>query len=290
VNRSPSPLQHWGFFLLFMTLGLVVLRSDWRFSLGENRQPQPNEALAAATPKVSAANVQPSPSVSPPVSPLASPVASPPESPLASPPMVAVAPSPVPASLLYDSYPDNPQPAPIVPSQVPDRLPVYGHLAYAEASVETLLAVGDYQGRSEYLRSEAAAAFGQMVQAAAAEGIQLVPISGFRDRALQSELFEAQIARRGSEVEAARISAPPGHSEHHTGYAIDIGDRSDPATDTETTFEQTPAYGWLRQNASQFGFEMSFPDGNAQGINYEPWHWRFVASPQSNQVFNQARR
>jgi zinc D-Ala-D-Ala carboxypeptidase len=280
VNRSPSPLHHWGFFLLFMTLGLVVLRSDWRFSLRENRQPelQPNKALAAATPKVSVASVKPSPSISP--------VASP----IASPPIVTTAPSAVPSSLLYDSYPDHPQPTAIIPTPIPDRLPVYGHLAYAEASAETLVAVGDYQGRSEYLRSEAAAAFEQMVQAAAADGIQLVAISGFRDRVLQSDLFEAQIARRGSEVEAARISAPPGHSEHHTGYAIDIGDGTDPATDTEITFEQTPAYGWLRQNANQFGFEMSFPNGNAQGVSYEPWHWRFVASPQSNQVFNQARQ
>jgi zinc D-Ala-D-Ala carboxypeptidase len=280
VKRSSPPFQ-WGFFLLFMTLGLAVLRSDLRFSLTQDPEPErnPSQAVAASTPKASAA--PPPPSI-PPVSPIASPA----PSPVASPLVIAAAPQPIPQSQLYDSFPDDPQPIAVVP----DRIPVYGHLAYAEAASDSLIDVGHYHGRSEYLHSEAATAFLQMVEAANQSGIQLVPISGFRDTALQSQLFEAQVARRGSEVEAARISAPPGHSEHHTGYAIDIGDAAYPETDTEVSFEQTPAYAWLRQNASQFGFELSFPAGNAQGVSYEPWHWRFVASPQSNQVFAQVRR
>jgi zinc D-Ala-D-Ala carboxypeptidase len=280
VKRSSPPFQ-WGFFLLFMTLGLAVLRSDLRFSLTQDPEPEQSQAVAASTPKA-----VPAPPSIPPASPIASSIASPVSSPDASPPVIAAEPQPIPQSQLYDSFPDNPQSLAVVP----ERIAVYGHMAYAEAASDSLVDVGQYQGRSEYLQSEAAVAFMQMVQAASQAGIQLVPISGFRDTALQSQLFEAQVARRGSEVEAARISAPPGHSEHHTGYAIDIGDGAYPETDTEVSFEQTPAYAWLRQNASQFGFELSFPAGNAQGVSYEPWHWRFVASPQSNQTFAEARR
>jgi D-alanyl-D-alanine carboxypeptidase len=30
------------------------------------------------------------------------------------------------------------------------------------------------------------------------------------------------------------------------------------------------------QHATEFGFELSFPPGNAQGVTWEPWHWRWV--------------
>ena len=70
--------------------------------------------------------------------------------------------------------------------------------------------------------------------------------------------------------------APPGYSEHHTGLALDIGDLDHPETDVEVSFEETPAFEWLKNNADRFGFELSFPVGNPQGVSYEPWHWRFV--------------
>jgi zinc D-Ala-D-Ala carboxypeptidase len=172
----------------------------------------------------------------------------------------------------------------VIKEQNVEQPSLYGHFPYTEAKSNELVAVGD---GSVLLHFEAAAAYEQMVQAARADGVNLVPISGFRDTQLQTELFEAQTVRRGSKTAAAKISAPPGHSEHHTGYAIDLGDGQYPETDVEVSFEQTPAFNWLRQRASQFGFELSFPPGNAQGVSYEPWHWRFVVSPQASQVFSQ---
>ncbi|WP_338924995.1 D-alanyl-D-alanine carboxypeptidase family protein (plasmid) [Pseudomonas silesiensis] len=41
-------------------------------------------------------------------------------------------------------------------------------------------------------------------------------------------------------------------------------------------FEETDAFAWLTKHAGSFGFEMSYPKGNARGFNYEPWHWRFT--------------
>ena len=38
----------------------------------------------------------------------------------------------------------------------------------------------------------------------------------------------------------------------------------------------TPGGLWLRDNAPKFGFELSFPPGNKQGVTWEPWHWRWV--------------
>ncbi|MEL7141323.1 MAG: M15 family metallopeptidase [Cyanobacteria bacterium J06643_4] len=169
-----------------------------------------------------------------------------------------------------------------VPSQ-------FNHLAYAEADPSRIVPVGKFirEGyeRDEFLDADAAQAFVNMTAAASAEGIQLIPVSGFRTIARQQALFDNQVEKLGSAEEAAKLSAPPGHSEHHTGYAIDIGDATAPDTDIKYEFEYTPAYSWLQANAGAYGFELSFPRNNQQGVSFEPWHWRFVASAHAQETF-----
>lgn len=173
------------------------------------------------------------------------------------------------------------------------QIPKYGHLPYAvsELSQMTLIASyaeGDGQ-RQETLHPEAAVALLEMVAQARAEGIWLVPASGFRTIAQQRTLFNAQMAKQGSAEAAALVSAPPGYSEHHTGYAVDLTDGSlSQADDISVAFAATPAYQWLLGNAEQFNFELSFPEGNPQGISFEPWHWRYVGSPAAIAVFSPA--
>ena len=169
----------------------------------------------------------------------------------------------------------------------------YGHFPYAEAEMGRLVEVGrfvrDTYTRSESLDFEASQAFQRMRDAARAEGISMMPISGFRNISDQKDLFTRQTQRRGSEAEAARYSAPPGHSEHHTGYAIDITDERRSDVDLKVAFEETDVYRWLSNNASRFGFQESFPNNNLQGVSYEPWHWRFVESRNAQAVFAAAR-
>ena len=181
------------------------------------------------------------------------------------------------------------------PSSVPNRsariLPQarYGHLPYAEAAPDRLVSVGAYSAgntkRTEYLDQDAATAFDQMVAAAKTDGVSIIPISGFRSISQQEKLFDRQIQRQGSESAAARLSAPPGYSEHHTGYAMDVGDAAQPNTDVQHEFENTAAYRWLMANAKRFGFELSYPRNNVQGVSFEPWHWRYTASVQASAVF-----
>ena len=165
----------------------------------------------------------------------------------------------------------------------------YGHFAYKEANPADLDSVGlfvrESYEREETLDYEATAAFAKMKADAAVEGVFLMPISGFRTYEHQAELFAKQIEKRGSEAAAAKLSAPPGHSEHHTGFAIDIADVNSPDTDIKYSFENTPAYSWLVGNARRYGFEQSFPKNNQQGVSFEPWHWRFVDSDRANEVF-----
>ena len=169
----------------------------------------------------------------------------------------------------------------------------YGHFPYAEAETGRLVEVGkfvrDTYTRSEALDFDASQAFQQMKAAARAEGISMMPISGFRNISDQQDLFDRQTQRRGSAVEAAKYSAPPGHSEHHTGYALDITDGRRSDVDLKVAFDETDVYRWLLTNARQFGFQQSFPANNTQGVSYEPWHWRYVDSPQAQAVFAAAR-
>jgi D-alanyl-D-alanine carboxypeptidase len=173
------------------------------------------------------------------------------------------------------------------PTNSPDTL--LGHYPYPEAPLSELQAI---EGNPEIkLRRAAAVSFDAMVRAAAAEGIILVPLSGFRSIDDQQSLFFDVKAERGQlATKRAEVSAPPGYSEHHTGYAIDVGDGKVPATNLSTEFENTETFRWLKTNAPRFNFELSFPLNNSQGISYEPWHWRFVGDIKSLETFYKTRQ
>lgn len=163
-----------------------------------------------------------------------------------------------------------------------------GHLPYQEAPTSELVAIT--ADGSIKLRQAAAEKFQQMQAAAAAEGIILTPISGFRSVSEQDYLFFRVKEQRVQDTsKRAEVSAPPGYSEHHTGYGIDVGDGKVPATNLSPDFENTAAFRWMEQNAARYSFELSFPRDNPQGISYEPWHWRFVGDRHSLETFYKVR-
>ncbi|MCY7331433.1 MAG: M15 family metallopeptidase [Pseudanabaena sp. CAN_BIN31] len=177
---------------------------------------------------------------------------------------------------------------PEAPNKEPDSPPdLFGHHPYSEAPLNQLRTVaraGD--GYEIRLRESAAKSYLKMQADAKADGIDFVLISGFRTIADQQELFfDISKQRNQTPVQRAKVSAPPGHSEHHTGYAMDIGDAAVPSANLSTSFEKTAAYEWMQNNAAKYGFEISFPPNNPQGVMYEPWHWRFVGDDDSLATF-----
>ena len=110
-----------------------------------------------------------------------------------------------------------------------------------------------------------------MQAAAATDDVTLLPLSAFRSVARQTAIIRQKLAR-GERIEAIlRVSAVPGCSEHHTGRALDLG--APGHLGLEDSFARTREFRWLRQRAVKFGFHLSYPRGNRQGIAYEPWHW-----------------
>lgn len=164
-----------------------------------------------------------------------------------------------------------------------------GHLPYEEAPAKELKPI-TRDGKIR-LREKAADKFLQMQRDAAKEGVKLVPLSGFRSKQEQEYLFfRVKEQRKQDTITRAQVSAPPGYSEHHTGYAVDIGDGNAPGTNLTIDFEKTAAFRWLKANAARYGFELSFPRDNPQGISYEPWHWRYVGDSHSLETFYRARQ
>lgn len=143
----------------------------------------------------------------------------------------------------------------------------------SEPSVEQLVAIPPVAGttREILLLTPPALAWHAMHAAAARQNITLLPLSGFRSIARQAEIIRAKLAAGQPLDQILLVNAAPGYSEHHTGRALDLGTPGNPPF--EESFAHTPAFAWLVQNASAFGFALSYPRDNPHGIVYEPWHW-----------------
>lgn len=126
-------------------------------------------------------------------------------------------------------------------------------------------------GRMQRLTADAARQWQAMVSAADTVGIHLLIVSGFRGVEYQAGLIRKKIEAGQAIADILRVNTAPGHSEHHTGQAVDIATPgSRPLTEE---FEDTDAFRWLESRAIEFGFSMTYPRGNPWGITYEPWHW-----------------
>ena len=162
-----------------------------------------------------------------------------------------------------------------------------GHFPYREVPAEQRIS---FEPGIE-LHVDAAEALDDMMRAAGADGVDLRLLSGFRSLSLQEEIFfDVASERNQTPEERAQVSAPPGYSEHSTGYAVDLGDGWSPETHLSQSFEQTRAFRWLQDHAARYHFVLSFPRGNQQGVLYEPWHWRFEGTADALRLFEAARR
>lgn len=95
---------------------------------------------------------------------------------------------------------------------------------------------------------------------ARADGVVLTLSSGFRTLERQQELFEREVAIRGSEREAAKWVLPPHSSHHPQGLAIDVNYPGD-----------KPGAFWLENNGARFGLCRVYAN--------EWWHFEGVIAP-----------
>ena len=163
---------------------------------------------------------------------------------------------------------------------------ILGHLPYKEISQEKLVLIEP----NIKVHIDMGKSLIKMKEAAKKDGINLVLLSGYRSIDLQEDIFYSlKSIRNQIASERAKVSAPPGYSEHSTGFAIDIGDAKKRETDFEVAFEDTDAFRWLQMNAAKFHFKLSFNKNN-KNVDYEPWHWRYEGSIEALKIFEASNR
>lgn len=122
------------------------------------------------------------------------------------------------------------------------------------------------------------------------EGIYPTVNEGFRTKEDQEQMMTDQInayldegySRKKAEKLAEKIVAPVGSSEHELGIAVDIiADKA--KSDNETV------YNWLAENAYKYGFILRYPPNKTEitGIDYEPWHYRYVGKKAAAEIYEQ---
>ena len=134
-----------------------------------------------------------------------------------------------------------------------------------------------------------------MLEAALNDEIKLVISSAYRDNKRQDELFDQKIKKYMnygySYLEAYKKAANelsiPGTSEHEIGLGFDI--MSDDHQKLDEAFGDTDAGIWLANNSYKYGFILRYPKGKEDitGIQYEPWHFRYVGVDVATSIYNQ---
>ena len=134
-----------------------------------------------------------------------------------------------------------------------------------------------------------------MLQAAKDDGVYLVVGSPYRDISRQEMLFNRKIRTHMGNgysyleayKKASQIVTVPGASEPQIGVALDIV--SNTYSRLDEGFENTAAGKWLKEHSREYGFILRYPNGKEYitGIDYEPWHFRYVGKEAATIIMDQ---
>ena len=143
---------------------------------------------------------------------------------------------------------------------------------------------GHKTAESMQLNTETARALETLVAAAQQEGLTFVLVSGYRSYNTQKTIYDSEVKGFGQSI-ADQESARPGHSEHQTGWAADLG-RTDGDCEIEVCFADTPEGKWLATNSYKYGFIIRYAKDKTDitGYVYEPWHLRYVGTELSEEM------
>jgi len=132
-------------------------------------------------------------------------------------------------------------------------------------------------GNTFMLRKEAARHLEKMRAEMLAQGLRIYVVAAYRTSQTQTYRYNNALANEGRYYADTRI-ARPGHSEHQTGLAVDILQRTGDQYMSHAGFQNTREYAWLKQNAHRYGFIHRYPMEHMDyhRFVFEAWHWRYV--------------
>lgn len=125
-------------------------------------------------------------------------------------------------------------------------------------------------------------------------GLRPVICSSYRTQEKQQMLFDNQVEKWKNQgysvdeakMQAGKLVAVPGTSEHQLGLALDIVDISYQLLEEKQ--ENTPTQKWLLENSWKYGFILRYPKDKTDitKISYEPWHYRYVGKKAAKEIFD----
>nr|WP_325302003.1 M15 family metallopeptidase [uncultured Dysosmobacter sp.] len=132
----------------------------------------------------------------------------------------------------------------------------------------------------------------RMLDDCRAAGLRPLICSSYRSQETQQRLYENKIrrlmreglSREEATAQAGTVVAVPGTSEHQTGLAVDLVDKSYQHLDDAQA--STDVQQWLMENSWKYGFILRYPEekSDVTGIIYEPWHYRYVGEPAAREM------
>jgi D-alanyl-D-alanine carboxypeptidase len=146
---------------------------------------------------------------------------------------------------------------------------------YAPASVTESSLRGT--SGSVSMHPAAAEALGRMADAARAAGAGTIGVNNaYRSYRLQQATYASIVRADGTKGADAR-SARPGHSEHQTGFAVDVVACASGCGGIGE-FGATPQSAWVAEHSWEHGFIVRYEQGATGTTGYipEPWHLRYI--------------
>ena len=115
------------------------------------------------------------------------------------------------------------------------------------------------------------------------DGLEIALLNSYRSIETQEEVFRRYETQFGLEY-ASKYAARPGHSEHHTGLAIDVSfwQNGQLTHGAQELLELDELFRVVHKKLAKYGFLLRYPKGKEAitSINYEPWHYRYIDDPE----------
>ncbi len=137
------------------------------------------------------------------------------------------------------------------------------------------------QGFNNKMRKVAKEAFEKMCEAALNDGITIYSGSAYRSYSYQQGLYNRYVNSQGFDA-AETFSARAGYSEHQTGLATDVMNKS-----LDFISKNDKEYEWLVKNSYKYGFILRYPEGKEKitGYMYEEWHFRYLGTDIAKELY-----
>ena len=114
------------------------------------------------------------------------------------------------------------------------------------------------------------------------DGMQIELVSVYRTVAQQQHIWDYDLEKYGLAYTKTYV-AVPGHSEHHTGFAIDVSIVVDGKVvhGMPNLHAIDELFRVVQAKLPKYGFILRYPKGKeaVTKIGYEPWHFRYIDDP-----------